>query len=205
MQCVLVGYRIMISDSCCNRKGSQCIRSEVCCILALILTGIYLVSGRYDKAYIPMILDGIIQDVVPIVTIISCCKVVCCRRRDLVTCGYHFLLLGTGLILGSSDLRIADIQEGETVKRLCCIALNILPLAVLEYLIIIFGILFQILNNCFVGEVFYSIDCDCIRLCSGKFLCTIHVLLGSDTNGWCLCGMAVPCEIQLCLIGSRSQ
>ena len=116
MQCVLVGYRIMISDGCRNRKGSKCIRSEVCCILALVLTGIYLVSGRYDKAYIPVVLDSIIQDVVPVVTVISCCKVVRCRRSNLVTCGYHFFLLGTGLILGSSDLRIADIQEGETIE-----------------------------------------------------------------------------------------
>ena len=100
----------MVTDGRCYRKGSQRLGTKICSVLTLICTIIYLISCRYHKAYITVILNSLCQNLIPIVAVIAGSKVVSSGRSDILAV-IHLILFRACLILACTDLRVSHIQE----------------------------------------------------------------------------------------------
>ena len=111
MQAVLVGNAVMVTNGGCYRKKSQCLGSKISCILPLVASVIHLISCGYEKTNIGMIFECLIQHIVPVIAVISCCKILFWSRSYNISCILHLFILTAGLPFGSTDLRISDIQK----------------------------------------------------------------------------------------------
>ena len=193
----------MITDGCCYRKAFQCVCTQIGGVFLFFgFTGfVYLITGRDDKVYI---------------WIFRKCGIQCTIPGKAIVLGSSISFTGfvgqfgtiLGLTFGSTNLRIAYIEDFYGICFLCFIFAHVCLLTVFLYCVVV---------GCLWFKSGYSYVIIFICFIAGKFLIYIAgstlegfkiVFIGSEMDNRSsstVTFFAVPCKVKLCVICTRSE
>ena len=193
----------MVADCGCNRKRIQRVRREITGVFnftlggilvwSLFLRGLNLVAGREDKARILVALDGLVQRGAPVERVVT---------DSGGLCGVKFRCVLSLCGIGRTNLRVTDINKGETIAAVLYLERScrlIADLVVVRARLKVgsgslAGIILRVL-----AVLDGSLTGDCLLL---HELC--HCCIRCNAEGSCR-GFGIPCEVHLGVIGTRGK